>query len=445
MRMLVSVEFADAGTKTGVHKVLVVGGCSDTNEPGDIGMSLEEAKTLLSALQWEFVAAQAAEITETARQCEQCGARLVIKDWARRSVQTLFGNVLVQAPRLMSCSCSGCPPRAMSPLKGWLSRTSQELRYQAARLGSAYSYRQAAATLHELLGVDLSFGFIGIRKAVLQAGSRLDEETTIAHDPDLPPRSGEPPPKLTLAFDGGYARRTRKGLHRNFEILMGACEKDGKIRVFATAFKGRNSLRRRLSRFVERVGHDVNNPTALMTDGAESLLRLKTLLPVPTRLVLDYFHVAMKVRHSDQCIGRIPPYRFSPNGSIFELYDRFNYLRGYLWSGRRTKFKESFDRMLWLLDRVRDDLPDSERSAEMAIGHLCDLEGYLEKNKSGVINYSAWRKAGRRISTSAVEGTVNRLIGRRMCKSQHMCWTTRGAHMLLQVRCAVMTYIPHIV
>jgi hypothetical protein len=139
-----------------------------------------------------------------------------------------------------------------------------------------------------------------------------------------------------------------------------------------------------------------------MTDGAESLLRLKKLLPVPTRLVLDYFHVAMKVRHADQCIVGIPPYHFSPDGSVFELYDRFNYLRGYLW-----------------------------------IGHLCELEGYLRKNAAGIINYREWRRAGRRISTSAVEGTVNRLIGRRMCKSQQMCWTKRGAHLLLQVCCAV--------
>jgi hypothetical protein len=51
-------------------------------------------------------------------------------------------------------------------------------------------------------------------------------------------------------------------------------------------------------------------PTTLMTHGAESLLRLKEYLPIPTRRVLDYFHVAMKVRHVDQCIGRIPPYRF---------------------------------------------------------------------------------------------------------------------------------------
>ena len=117
-------------------------------------------------------------------------------------------------------------------------------------------------------------------------------------------------PALTLAFDGGYAGRTRKGAHRNFEILTGVCEKGRKIKVFASVFKGSSSLRHRLSRFVERMGIAPAEPTTLMTDGAESLLRLKEYLPIPTRRVLDYFHVAMKVRHVDQCIGRIPPYRF---------------------------------------------------------------------------------------------------------------------------------------
>jgi RNA polymerase sigma factor (TIGR02999 family) len=53
-------------------------------------------------------------------------------------------------------------------------------------------------------------------------------------------------------------------------------------------------------------------------------------------------------------------------------------------------------------------------------------------------NYGRWRREGPRISTSAVERTVNRLIGRRLGKGQHMCWTKRGAHLLLQVRCAVL-------
>jgi hypothetical protein len=45
---------------------------------------------------------------------------------------------------------------------------------------------------------------------------------------------------------------------------------------------------------------------ALMTDGADSLLRSKTPLRVPTRFVL-YFRVSMKRRHLDQCIGAISP------------------------------------------------------------------------------------------------------------------------------------------
>jgi hypothetical protein len=112
---------------------------------------------------------------------------------------------------------------------------------------------------------------------------------------------------VTLAFDGGYARRTRKGPRRNFEILTGAGEIDGKIWVFASAHKAVTGLKRRLAAFVSRLHISSERPIALMTDGAESLLRLKAFLPVPTRFVLDYFHVSMKLRHIDQCIGAIPP------------------------------------------------------------------------------------------------------------------------------------------
>src|SRR5450631_233733 len=299
MRMLISLEFADAGVMTGTHKVLVVGGCSDSTAPGDIGMSLEEAKALLMAIQWEFVAAQSAEIVENARVCGKCGSRLNIKDWKRRGVHTLFGHVLLQSPRVISCACSGNAARAITPLKGWLARTSQELLYHAARLGSTHSYREAAAILHELLGVHPAFGHCGVWKAVLEAGARLDREASIAHEPEPPPRHGERPPRVTLAFDGGYIRRAPKVPRRNLEILTGASEKAGKITVFATAYKGAASLRERLCQFVERVAPDATEPTTLMTDGAESLLRLKKFIPVPTRPVLDYFHVAMKMRHAD--------------------------------------------------------------------------------------------------------------------------------------------------
>ena len=79
---------------------------------------------------------------------------------------------------------------------------------------------------------------------------------------------------MTLAFDGGYARRPRKGPRRNFEILTGAGEIDGKIWVFTSAYKAVAGLKRRLAAFVSRLHINSKQPIVLMTDGAESLLRL---------------------------------------------------------------------------------------------------------------------------------------------------------------------------
>jgi hypothetical protein len=390
----------------------------------------------LGPIESEFVSAQAAEIVEARRRCN-CGKTLAIKDWKLRRIHTTFGRVYLPSPRVLSCACNSSRRRAISPLKGWLARSTNELRYLAAKLASQHSYRQAAAIMHDLLGVHPRFCHVSVRAATLDAGSRLDQDEISEPFADWR-RIRSAPRSVTLAFDGGYARRTRKGPHRNFEILTGAGEIDGKIWVFASAHKAAAGLKRRLNAFVNRLHITSEQPIALMTDGAESLLRLRAFLPVPTRFVLDYFHVSMKLRHIDQCIGTIPPMVLSPGGSVFELYDRFNYLRGYLWSGRRQKFEESVDSLLELLDRAEEVMPDLHRSVHMAAGHLCNLAWYIRKNESGIINYSRWRKEGRRISTSAVEGTVNRLIGRRLGKGQHMCWTKRGAHLLLQVRCAVL-------
>jgi hypothetical protein len=88
MRMLVSVEFADAGTKSGTHRVLIIGRGPENPAAGDIGLSLEEAKTLIGAIESEFVSAQAAEIVEARRQCS-CGKKLAIKDWKLRRIHDI--------------------------------------------------------------------------------------------------------------------------------------------------------------------------------------------------------------------------------------------------------------------------------------------------------------------------------------------------------------------
>jgi hypothetical protein len=166
MRMLVTLEFADAGTKSGPHRVLIIDRNADNLHAGDIGLSLDEAKTLMNDIQEEFVSAQAAEIVEKRRQCG-CGKKLNIKDWTLRRIHTALGRVYLPSPRLVSCACDGSKPRAISPLKGCLTRSTNELRYLSASLAAQYSYRQAAAILHELLPVHPRFGHVSVRAVVV--------------------------------------------------------------------------------------------------------------------------------------------------------------------------------------------------------------------------------------------------------------------------------------
>jgi hypothetical protein len=63
---------------------------------------------------------------------------------------------------------------------------------------------------------------------------------------------------------------------------------------------------------------------------------------------------------------------------------------------------------------------------------------YVRLNKGAIINYGARYRSGRRISTALAESAVNSLVARRMVKKQQMQWSKRGAHLLLQVRAAVL-------
>jgi len=71
--------------------------------------------------------------------------------------------------------------------------------------------------------------------------------------------------------------------------------------------------------------------------------------------------------------------------------------------------------------------------------HLCaELRSYVENNEGVLIDYGQRSRAGKPISTSRAEGTVNQLVNARMNKRRQMRWSPRGAYRVLQVRAAVL-------
>ena len=63
---------------------------------------------------------------------------------------------------------------------------------------------------------------------------------------------------------------------------------------------------------------------------------------------------------------------------------------------------------------------------------------YIRSNRSALVDYGAKYRAGRRISTSLAESAINSLAAKRMVKNQQMRWSPSGAHLVLEVRVAMV-------
>ncbi len=80
---------------------------------------------------------------------------------------------------------------------------------------------------------------------------------------------------------------------------------------------------------------------------------------------------------------------------------------------------------------------DAER-VERFRQHLVSLRDYLKNNWRSLTNYGHVHRQGRRISSAPAESGMTHLVNQRMGKRQPMCWSLEGAHLLLQVRCAML-------
>ena len=69
---------------------------------------------------------------------------------------------------------------------------------------------------------------------------------------------------------------------------------------------------------------------------------------------------------------------------------------------------------------------------------LGEFETYIRNNIQFIPNFGERYRQGETISTAFVESTINQVVSKRFVKKQHMQWTLRGAHLLLQTRTKVL-------
>ena len=128
-----------------------------------------------------------------------------------------------------------------------------------------------------------------------------------------------------------------------------------------------------------------------------------------------------------------------PRSTVFGSTLKPRRLRHLLWNDHHEKACEALGKIAsWAKDVIVLNIPVIKAKARRLIARCAELHGYIESNEGALIDYGQRHRAGKPISTSRAEGTVNQRVSARMNKRRQMRWSHRGAHRVLQVRAAVL-------
>src|SRR5947209_15772224 len=143
---------ADDGGPETIHDVAMLE--KDCQRIEQLGLTLAEAKQLLTQLQQHMVAQQAAAFVTLCSQCDACGVPLQRKEETPRLLRTLFGTVLLTSPRLYHCRCQAHKTTTFRPLTALLTEsTTPELLFLETKWASLLSYGMTARVLKDFLPV----------------------------------------------------------------------------------------------------------------------------------------------------------------------------------------------------------------------------------------------------------------------------------------------------
>lgn len=172
-------------------------------------------------------------------------------------------------------------------------------------------------------------------------------------------------------------------------------------------------------------------PSTVISDGEDCLKRLKTALPPPAAHILDWFHVAMKLRPIEQTAAWLS--RQAQSDAAADLAEKIASVKWRLWNGQPDRALELINHLFHDGELIERDNPVIR---QLRYG-LMNLRTYIGQNRNSIANYGARYRAGKRIASTSAEASVNNLVARRMVKKQQMRWSEQGANLLLQVRVAL--------
>ena len=351
-----------------------------------------------------------------------------IKDYRPRQIATPFGQVTVRLPRFRCAGCGTMEAAVDWPVR---CRSTPELDQLQAHLSALMPYRVAAGVLEHLLPVDAGISHESMRGRTLKLGEALRDAAA------LEPTTAAP--AITLTLDSTFIRSCEED-QRHLEVRLGNVEaSSGARQVFAAVAKTDTAIAALIQRSLAEIGHTADTELTAFTDGCSGLRSILVDAGVTAPPYLDWFHIAMRLRHAEQVAGSLPidtPERDHARAVIVTEVDRLHWR---IWNGRAKDAQITLERIHQVMPVFQGEGGRKQDPAWRRLWKaLRAIDRHLSNQSTWLVNYAERHRAGLRVGTALTEATANFLVNRRLNKAQQMRWSRRGADLLLQVRCAVL-------
>jgi hypothetical protein len=293
------------------------------------------------------------------------------------------------------------------------------------------TYRTAANVLEQMFPVDAGKDSETLRRRTLKIGEVLRND--VVAKPETTASA------IVVTLDSTFIRSCEDG-ERHLEVRIGNVETaSGGRQVFGAAAKADTDINVLIQRSLDAVRRTEDTALTAFTDGCSGLRRILADAGVTELPILDWFHIAMRLRHLNQIASGLSAAgsaRAAAKAVIVEEVDRLHWR---LWNGKAKDAQISINRIRAVMHHFQGEQGQRKSIApsRKLWAALHALDGYLTGQSDWMVNYAERHRAGLRVGTAITEGTANFLVNRRMNKSQQMRWSRRGADLLLQVRCAV--------
>lgn len=398
----------------------------------DLGFRHSEQIDLLRHIQQQLLDKQSVYLKDDLPACPECGGKLYKSGYVKSDFHSVFTDHKVAAGRQICKLCKWTSIPSVRSLFGDSSHP--DLVKIQCEFGANHTFRDAQKLMNLIANEKRSVNSHDRIKRMAEAvGQHISDHPDVQCEDEIKPAN-----HLYIQVDGGHVATVEED-KRSFEVMTsvvfdaknikytgGKDKKEGGISTIRGHLKSKHcaasalldsqdTMKKQTLTAAIKQGMTEGTKMTALCDGASNCWSIVDSLEGKCQFlerILDWFHISMKFQNTR--LGKE------------DMNEQLSGAKWFVWNGLSDK---AIERLRSINGALKDDKKGQEK--------VQSLLTYIENNAEFIVNYQKRQDAGLIFTSQMAESTVESLINQRCKGQQHMRWSRKGLHALVQIRAAV--------